>query len=811
MILIYHRYKQLVRGFSVTKVSPDIAEGAIVKPVIPNFFNELITISVPRRPVFPGFYKTISVKDPMISEKILENFKGGKPMLGVFLANDESIDTANSIEHIHKIGSVSQIVNIIPSSINGITAIIYPHKRIRIQNTISTNESDTTLRIKAEALNDEPYEKNQVISALTQEIFSVLSDIAKVNHFFREHITHHNVSSSIFEDPSKLADFIAVMCSGDPIELQEIMESFVVEEKLKKALVLLKKEQITARLQNTISRDVEQRLSQRQREYFLHEQLKVIKKELGLETDAKEKLSSVFREKISKTNVPSHIISVFEDELNKFQTLETSSSEFNVSRNYLDWIASVSWGTFSTEQNSIGDARKFLDEEHFGMRKVKDRILEFISIFRLKKAVSGKILCLVGPPGVGKTSIAASISKALNRQYYRFSVGGLTDVAEIKGHRRTYIGSLPGRIVQGLKLAQTMNPVIVVDEIDKIGKGISGDPSSALLELFDPQQNANFLDHYLDVPIDVSKVLFIATANNIDTIPHALLDRMEIIELSGYVMEEKLQIAKNFILPQVLNEYGLTNNGPYISDDILRNIINGYSRESGVRSLKKTIEALLRKYCLKSSEGLSVPSDIHKEHLKEYLGLPIFSDNELNQNNSPIGVSTGLAWTQYGGSTIKIESISLKTPERNLVITGHLGKVMEESVRIASSYVQLISKRRVHPGTIHVHVPEGATPKDGPSAGTAIASSLYSLINNLKFEKEVAMTGELTITGKVLKVGGIREKIIAAKRTGISDIILPRANENEYNELDDYIKSNLRVFFVSNFDEIVKICFQSSK
>lgn len=808
-ILVYLRNKTLFRLFSTSK-HIEIHENAIVKPIIPNEFNDLVAISVPRRPVFPGFYKTVSVRDPILSEKILESFKNGKPMLGVFLSKVESEGPLTSVDQICSVGSASQIVNIIPSPTNGITAIIYPHKRVRIQSD-NFIESDNTLKVKAEALNDEPFEKNQVVSAITQEIFSVLSDIAKVNHFFREHITHHNVSSSIFEDPSKLADFIAVMCSGEPQELQEIMESLVIEEKLKKALVLLKKEQITARLQSSISRDVEQRLSQRQKEYFLHEQLKVIKRELGLESDVKEKLAISFREKLLKTAVPTHIMSVFDDELNKFQTLEPSSSEFSVSRNYLEWISSIPWGLLSTDEHSISKAREILDNEHYGMRKVKERILEFISIIRVKGEINGKIICLVGPPGVGKTSIASSIAKSMNRQYFRFSVGGLTDVAEIKGHRRTYIGSLPGKIVQALKQTHTINPVIVIDEIDKIGRGITGDPSSALLELFDPQQNSNFLDHYLDVPLDLSKAIFITTANSLDTIPPALLDRMEIIELSGYVLEEKLQIAKNYLLPQVLKEYGLIGNAPKISDETLCELINSYSRESGVRGLKKNIEALYRKYCLKMVENSIVNPEITKADLKEYIGLPSYSEVDYEfEAELPLGVSTGLAWTQYGGSTIRIESLLLKNLDKGLIVTGHLGKVMEESVKIAYSYIQSISKRRHLNGSIHVHVPEGATPKDGPSAGIAIASSLFSLFQNKAFPKDIAMTGELTITGKVLRVGGIREKIIAAKRSGIRRIVLPRSNENEFLELDDYIKDNIQVYFVSNFEEVVGICFANS-
>ncbi|CAG8721007.1 1732_t:CDS:2, partial [Cetraspora pellucida] len=538
-----------------------------------------------------------------------------------------------------------------------------------------------------ENLNDEQYNrKNQVIRAITSEIVAVFKDIATLNPLFRDQIANFSMSQAagnVFEEPAKLADFAAAVSTGEPNELQEVLESLVIEERLQKALLVLKKELVNAQIQSKISKEVESKIAKRQREYYLMEQLKGIKKELGIESDGKDKLIEKFKEKADKLAMPDNVKKVFDEEINKLAHLEPAASEFNVTRNYLDWLTQIPWGQSSPENYNIKHAMKVLDDDHYGLQDVKDRILEFIAVGKLRGTVEGKILCFVGPPGVGKTSIGKSIARALSRQFYRFSVGGLTDVAEIKGHRRTYVGAMPGKVVQALKKVQTENPLILIDEVDKIGRGHQGDPSSALLELLDPEQNSSFLDHYMDVPIDLSKVLFVCTANVVDTIPVPLLDRMEVIQLSGYVADEKVAIASKYLSPTAKEMAGLQNADVQLQQDAIETLIRSYCRESGVRSLKKHIDKIYRKAALKivrdigdeelsqeldnvetetsdktkensvtittePRKPLNLPDDIHvgitAENLKDYVGPPLWHSDRL-YDQTPPGVVMGLAWT----------------------------------------------------------------------------------------------------------------------------------------------------------------------
>lgn len=449
-----------------TEEALDTVSTSIVRTTVPTSFPNLLSVPIDSRPVFPGFYKTIAIKDKNVMTALSKLLKKGNPYVGIFLKSNDSSDgeVIRNLKEVNRIGVVAQIVNVIPATGSSATAILYPHRRVRAIELI-TNQESTISNLKVENYPEEPYDKNnRYIRAISQEIYTTLADVAKLNPFFREHITHHNISPSVFEDPAKLADFVAVLCSGDSIELQEILDSAVIEERLRKALVLLKKELLNAQLQNTISKDVESKINQRQREYFLHEQMKSIKKELGIETDTKEKLTQQFSEKAAKLNFPDHVKKVFDEELNKLSTLEPAGAEFNVTRSYLDWLTNLPWQKYSEDVYDINKARSILDDDHYGMDEVKKRILEFIAVAKLKGSPSGKILCFAGPPGVGKTSIGKSIARALNREFFRFSVGGLTDVAEIKGHRRTYVGAMPGKLIQALKKVQTENPVILIDE-----------------------------------------------------------------------------------------------------------------------------------------------------------------------------------------------------------------------------------------------------------------------------------------------------------------------------------------------------------
>ena len=587
------------------------------------------------------------------------------------------------------------------------------------------------------------------------------------------------------------------------------------------------------------------------------EQLKSIKKELGIEKDEKTALVQKFRERIDplKDLIPQTAMKVIEEEITKLEALEPASSEFSVTRNYLDWLTVLPWGTFSEERLDVNAAKQVLDEDHYGLSDVKDRILEFIAVGKLRGSTQGKILCFVGPPGVGKTSIGKSIARALDRAYYRFSVGGLSDVAEIKGHRRTYVGAMPGKIVQCLKATSTSNPFVLIDEIDKLGRGYQGDPASALLELLDPEQNSSFMDHYLDVPIDLSKVLFVCTANQLDTIPGPLLDRMEVIQVSGYTGDEKISIARTYLEPQSSLDAGIPKGAVKLEDDALKTLVDDYAREAGVRSLKKLIEKVYRKAAFKlvdknmidiqdkveeekpQQESSLVPESnnplknldeqssqyeapllvVTKDDLNEYVGHPPYPSDKIYQNETPLGVVTGLAWTASGGATLYIEAASVEKGEGkgSLRATGQLGDVMKESTTIAHTYARRMLEEKDPSSTffsdhaLHVHVPAGATPKDGPSAGCALVTALLSLALDRPVRPDIAMTGEITLTGKVLPIGGVKEKALAAKRSEIKLIIFPEGNKRDWEELGDDVKQGLEPHFVEHYDQIFNIAFYS--
>ncbi|HPU90401.1 MAG TPA: endopeptidase La, partial [Spirochaetota bacterium] len=500
------------------------------------------------------------------------------------------------------------------------------------------------------------------------------------------------------------------------------------------------------------------------------------------------------------------------EEIEKIKVLEPHSAEYGVSRNYLEWLTTLPWGVHSADNYDIAKARSVLDRDHYGLKDIKERILEFISTGKMKGNITGSIICFVGPPGVGKTSIGKSVAEALGRKFFRFSLGGMRDEAEIKGHRRTYIGAMPGKIIQSLKTVGTANPVIMLDEIDKIGISFQGDPASALLEVLDPEQNSQFLDHYIDVRFDLSNILFIATANQMDTIPLPLLDRMEIMKLSGYILEEKMQIAKKYLIPKQLKEHGLTKAMASIDMAALKRIIEGYAREAGVRSTENNIKKIMRKAAKKIAEGEATAVAITEKNLSDFLGKPVFTDEELYDKRIP-GVVMGLAWTSMGGATLYVEATAIPSKSRGFKQTGQLGDVMKESTEIAYTYVSSKVKEFGIPEdffdtrAIHLHVPAGATPKDGPSAGITMATALYSLAKGKPIKKNIAMTGELTVTGKVLPIGGVKEKTLAAKRAKVKTIIYPKENKRDFDELPDHIRKGVDARFVNYFDDVLKIVY----
>jgi ATP-dependent Lon protease len=611
------------------------------------------------------------------------------------------------------------------------------------------------------------------------------------------------------DDPSHLSDFAASLTTSSKEQLQEVLETVPLLKRMEKVLVLLNSELELARAQQKIRASVEERMHKQQREFFLREQLKAIQKELGIAKDDRTAELDKFKERIAKLTLTEEASKRVDEELDKMSILETGSPEYAVTRNYLDWITLLPWGQHSKDKLDLKRAGRILDRDHYGLDDVKQRILEFLAVGIHRGEIAGSIILLVGPPGVGKTSIGRSIADALGRRFYRFSVGGIRDEAEIKGHRRTYIGAMPGKFLQAIKDAGTANPVVMLDEIDKVGASYHGDPASALLEVLDPEQNSDFLDHYLDLRFDLSKVLFVCTANQTDSIPGPLLDRMEVIQLSGYIADEKLAIAKKFLLPRQIQRAGLDKKAVQLDMKTLRALIDSYARDAGVRRLEKQLGKIVRKVAVKFLEGAESPIAVDSKELKDYLGSPVFRDE---RKLSGPGVVTGLAWTAMGGATLSIEAVRTHEFNRGFKLTGQLGDVMKESAEIAYGYIVSHAEyfdadpAFFEKGYIHLHVPAGATPKDGPSAGITMASALLSLALN-KPVRRIAMTGELTLTGEVFPIGGVREKLIAARRAGIKEILLPEDNRGEYDEVPEHVRKGLTVFFVSRFEDVAALLF----
>ena len=655
----------------------------------------------------------------------------------------------------------------------------------------------------------QPKEPTDEVKAYGMALINAIKELLPLNPLYSEELKNY-LNRFSPNDPSPLTDFAAALTSATGNELQQVLDCVPMLKRMEKVLPMLRKEVEVARLQKEISAEVNLKIGEHQREFFLKEQLKVIQQELGLTKDDRSADIEQFKQRLEGKTLPTQAQKRIDDEINKLSILETGSPEYAVTRNYLDWASSVPWGVLGEDKLDLKHARKVLDAHHAGLDDIKDRILEFLAVGAYKGSVSGSIVLLVGPPGVGKTSVGKSIAESLGRPFYRFSVGGMRDEAEIKGHRRTYIGAQPGKLVQALKDVEVMNPVIMLDEIDKMGQSFQGDPASALLETLDPEQNVDFLDHYLDLRLDLSKVLFVCTANTLDSIPGPLLDRMEVIRLSGYITEEKVAIAKRHLWPKQLEKAGVAKDKLTISDSALRAVIDGYAREAGVRQLEKQLGKLVRKAVVKLLQDPKAVIKIGPKDLEAPLGMPVFRNEQVI---SGTGVITGLAWTSMGGATLPIEATRIHTLNRGFKLTGQLGDVMKESAEIAYSYISSNLKqfggdpKFFDEAFVHLHVPEGATPKDGPSAGVTMASALLSLARNQAPKKGIAMTGELTLTGHVLPIGGVREKVIAARRQKINELILPEPNRGHFEELPDYLKEGITVHFAKRFTDVAKVLF----
>ncbi len=769
---------------------------------------ELLTIiPISQRPIFPGMMIPLILSGEYMIESAQEIMESESKIGGVVLIKDQH-DRISVTEDLYKVGVAAKIVKITPVDEKTVQVMLNALGRFTYKSTL---QDEPILKWKVNHYYEDEFKSTEEMKAFSMAIISSVKDLIKTNSLFQEELKLFLNRFSV-EDPGKLADFVASMTTADSSEVQEVLETFDVRLRVKKVLVLLKKEIELGKIQKKITEQIEEKISKQQKDFFLKEQLREIKKELGLEKDEKTSEIEKFNERLSRLHLSEEAQKKVDEEINKLRLLEPHSAEYGVSRNYLDWITSLPWGVYSEDNYDIEKARKILDRDHYGLNDIKERILEFIATGKMKGNISGSIICFIGPPGVGKTSIGKSVAEALNRKFFRFSLGGMRDEAEIKGHRRTYIGAMPGKIIQSLKTVDVANPVIMLDEIDKIGASFQGDPASALLEVLDPEQNANFLDHYIDLRFDISNVLFIATANQMDTIPGPLLDRMEVMNLSGYILEEKLQIAKKYLINKQIDEHGLKKNMVKIDNDALKKTIDGYAREAGVRVLENNIKKIMRKSARRFAEGKTDSIRVTAKNLEEFLGKPRFSDESLYDKRIP-GVVMGLAWTSLGGTTLYVEATAIESKMKGFKQTGQLRDVMRESSEIAYTYIQSKAKdygidADFFPNRfIHLHVPAGATPKDGPSAGITMATSLYSLARNKPIKKNVAMTGELTVTGKVLPIGGVKEKTIAAKKAKVKTIIYPYENKKDFEELPDYIKKGLDAHFINYFDEILDIVY----
>ncbi len=768
-----------------------------------NLPGKLLLLPIFERPFFPAQVQPLVIDEEPWEETFSRLAKMDHHLLGLCYAGDQDDQANASPGDFADTGCVVRLHNVVRG--NGkIQFIAQGMQRFRIDGWLSKSAPFAAeVSYPAERTRNTPE-----IKAYAMALIQAIKELIPLNPLYNEELknflNHFNLN-----DPSPLADFAAAITTAPGPDLQQILDTVALQKRMERVLVLLHKELEVARLQAEIRSEVEQKMSRHQREFFLREELKVIQRELGLAKDDRTSDIDEFRQRMETRNPPAHVEKRFDEEINKMSILETGSPEYGVTRNYVDWLSSVPWGNYSRDKLSLRHAKTILNRDHAGLDDIKERILEFLAMGSFRGEISGSILLFVGPPGVGKTSIGKSIAECLGRKFYRFSLGGMRDEAEIKGHRRTYIGAMPGKLVQALKDVEVSNPVIMLDEIDKMGSSYQGDPASAMLEVLDPEQNGEFLDHYLDLRVDLSKVLFVCTANQLDTIPRPLLDRMDVIRLGGYIASEKLDIARQHLWPRLLQRNNVKPSQVKISDSAIKALIEGYAREAGVRSLEKLLHRVLRKSIVKLL-GKATSVSISNRNLVEYVGEPPF---RVEKQLGGVGVITGLAWTAMGGATLPIEATSVHARDRGLKLTGQLGKVMNESAQIAHSFVTTNSERYgvsedwFMQHSLHLHVPEGATPKDGPSAGISITSALLSLALNKPVRKTFAMTGEITLTGEVLPVGGVREKLIAARRIGIKEVILPEGCRRDVSELPKHIVAGLIIHHAVHYDDVFAILF----
>jgi len=773
----------------------------VAREMLPPFLSIL---PLSNRPLFPGLIVPLVYEGEEMIKVFHEIANADEQYIGLILVRDE--EAQFSTENLYEVGVAAKVVKAVEVAGHGLHVIIECMERFRVQE-FSAGPPHIRVRVKYQV--ETSYEDNVELRAYTVAIVNTIKELLKHNPLYEEELRLF-LSRFGLDDPNRLADFAASMTTAGREELQGVLETYPIFDRMKKVMSLLNRELNVSKIQSRIRSNIDERISEQQRKFFLNEQLHEIQRELGMEEDPRDQEIKRLEKRAKKLAFSDEARDVFAEEMHKLSMLDPSSPEYGVSRNYLDWLTALPWGKFGKDRLNLKAASRALNRHHSGLEDVKDRILEFIAVGVRKKEVGGSIILFVGPPGVGKTSIGRAIAEAVNRPFYRFSVGGMRDEAEIKGHRRTYIGAMPGKIVQALKQVKAANPVIMMDEVDKIGSDFRGDPSSALLEVLDPEQNSDFLDHYLDVRFDLSRVLFLLTANQLDTVPKPLLDRAEIIHLAGYIAPEKMEIARKHLWPRLLEENGLKGSDIKLGRAALARLVDEYAREPGVRRLERLLKKIQRKAAIQLvREEVSAPITIGVRNLDEYAGKPRFRDKHLRQG---VGLATGLAWTALGGVTLMLEVTVTHHDRRGLKLTGQLGKVMQESAEIAYSYITANLARFGAPpdffdkAFVHLHVPEGAVPKDGPSAGITMATALLSLALG-KVPLPMAMTGEMTLTGDVLPIGGEREKLLAAKRLNISEVILPTANQVDVEELPESVPQGLTIHYVRHFNDVARLLF----
>lgn len=772
------------------------------KVIIP---DELPIVPLRGTVLFPDLILPIMVGRKK-SVKLIDDAMDSDRIIGVITQKRSEIEDPKETD-LYSVGVAALILRMIRELDGSQRVIVQGVSRIKVKEYI---QREPYFKARSEVL-DEGLAQGVEIEALMMNLKNLFQRAVELAPYLTSEL---GTMVSNIKSPSILADLIASNLNISTTEKQGILETFDIRERLTKVHLFLNKEVQVLELGNKIQSQVKEDMDRTQREYYLREQLKAIKKELG-ELDEHSTEIKELKEKIKKAKMPPEALAVAEKELDRLAKIPPASAEYTVARTYLDWLAELPWSETTEDNLDIDNAQKTLDEDHYDLEKVKKRILEYLAVRKLKADMKGPILCFVGPPGVGKTSLGRSIARTMGRKFIRISLGGVRDEAEIRGHRRTYVGALPGRIIQGIKKAGSNNPIFMLDEVDKIGMDFRGDPSSALLEVLDPEQNFSFSDHYIDVNFDLSKVMFITTANVLDPVPPALRDRMEVLELPGYSEDQKMMIAKEFLISKQINEHGLSSEFIEFQDAALQVIISSYTREAGVRNLEREIAAICRGVAKDVARGVMEKVVIGSESLHKYLG-PVKFFLEVAERTSNPGVATGLAWTPTGGDIIFVEATKMRG-EKGLTLTGQLGDVMKESAQAALAYVRSKSKELgieedfFEKNDIHIHVPAGAIPKDGPSAGVTIFVALTSLLTNKPVRNDVAMTGEITLRGLVLPVGGIKEKVLAGMRAGIRTIILPKKNEKDLEEIPEHIRNQMNFKYIQRMDEAIELALKHTE